>query len=198
MPVSRLVLWLHEEHIPFVIDERVVKGLVERELLASSIATNCAHTDVAEPADVVLSFGGDGTLLNTAHEIGVRETPVLGVNIGRLGFLADIEVGKLQDTIRRLQADDYRIEPRQILAAQIGEHEPLQYALNEFAIKCERPVQMIAIEVHVDGRFLNRYWADGLLFATATGSTAYSLSVGGPIIAPGAEVFVITPIARIP
>jgi len=136
-------------------------------------------------------------MLLSAHEVGTHETPILGVNIGRLGFLAEIEVGQLHATIRSLENGDYRIEPRMLLSADVreGSETASYWALNEFVIERSGSAGLLSIRVKIDGIHLNDYWADGLIISTPTGSTAYSMSVGGPIVAPGAEVVILTPLA---
>lgn len=193
-PVSGLIDWFEGHGLSYVLESDVADGLVARGLQAADLCQAHTAQDPALESDVILSFGGDGTLLNAAHEIGVRQVPILGVNIGRLGFLADIEVNDLHRTIERLEAGDYRIEGRTVLAGRTGDG-PVRYALNEFVLKREGSAGLISVRVTVDGRYLNTYWADGLIIATSTGSTAYSLSAGGPIIEPGSGVVVITPIA---
>ena len=196
-PVAGLVKWFVAEEIDFCLHESVSTGLASRELLDAALCASRTERDLAANSDVVLSFGGDGTLLNTAHEIGDRATPILGVNIGRLGFLAEVEETHLRGAIRRLEAGDYRIEPRMALAGQVSNGANLQstWALNEFVIERAGASKMISIDVTVDGIYLNNYWADGLILATPTGSTAYSLSTGGPIMAPGCGAMILTPIA---
>ncbi len=196
-PVAALVQWFLEEGIEFRLRPDVSTGLISRGLLS---ATTCApHTeaDLAAHVDVVLSFGGDGTLLSTAHEVGTRSVPILGVNIGRLGFLAEIEVGDLRKTIERLESGDYRVEPRMVLGGSTSSGHSLEsdWALNEFVIERAGASKMISVDVTVDGIYLNSYWADGLIIATPTGSTAYSLSTGGPIMAPRCGAIILTPIA---
>lgn len=193
-PAGSLVRWLRAEEIPFRLHPALAEGFRHRGL----------SVEPAEIADewpygvtVVLSFGGDGTLLNSAHEIADRQTPILGVNIGRLGFLAEIEVGQIHDTVGRLLRGDFHLEERMVLEASAGNGLALnaRWALNEFVLLRSGETGMIAIEVAVDGTYLNTYWADGLIIATPTGSTAYSLSVGGPILVPGCGAIVLTPIA---
>lgn len=197
MPVASLVRWLLEEKISFCLHEGVARGLMDRRLLSE--ATCAAHSvaDLAAGADVILSFGGDGTLLNSAHEVGTRGTPILGVNIGRLGFLAEVEEGHLRETIRRLERGEYRIEERMVLSIEAADGTELEtdWALNEVVIERAGASKMISVDVTVDGVYLNNYWADGLIIATPTGSTAYSLSTGGPIMAPGCGAVILTPIA---
>lgn len=196
-PVAGLVSWLVEMDLSFCLTADIARGLAERDLLDAAICQAHAVPDLAAAADVILSFGGDGTLLHSAHEVGTRETPILGVNIGRLGFLADIEVGHVQETIQRLERGDYRTERRMVLAAEIvgTEEGGTNWALNEFVLERSGPSGLLSMEVTVDGVHLNDYWADGLIISTATGSTAYSLSVGGPIVAPGCNVIILTPLA---
>ncbi|WP_457653863.1 NAD(+)/NADH kinase [Rhodocaloribacter sp.] len=196
-PVADLVHWMVREDIPFRLHRNVAEGLITRGLLDEKLCASHGVERLAEHVDVILSFGGDGTLLNSAHEIGERGTPILGVNIGRLGFLADVEVAHMRETVHRLLAGDYRIEARMVLEAQADNGAELRarWALNEFVLMRSGETSMVSIEVKVDGAPLNVYWADGLIIATPTGSTAYSLSVGGPILVPGCGAVVLTPIA---
>lgn len=196
-PVARLVGWFLEREMDFCLSTEVARGLAERGLAGPGICAAREQAELATAADIILSFGGDGTLLHSAHEVGTAGTPILGVNIGRLGFLADIEMTQVQETILRLEAGEYRIERRMVLSAEVYDSERLQteWALNEFVLERSGPSGLISIDVTVDGVHLNEYWADGLIISTATGSTAYSLSVGGPIIAPACGVIIITPIA---
>ncbi len=196
-PLSRLVSWLDEYNKDFCLHEPVATGLRERDLLSGSVCSEVGAEALALRSDVVLSFGGDGTLLRTAHETGPNDTPVLGVNIGRLGFLADIEVDDLFRALEEMEAGRYTIEERMVLEADVppnGDAE-IRWALNEFVLDRSGEAGLIEIEVTVDGEELNTYWADGLIMATPTGSTAYSLSTGGPILHPGVDGVILTPIA---
>lgn len=196
-PLARLVSWLDEQHKDFCLHEPVAAGLRERDLLNGSVCSEVGAEALALRSDVVLSFGGDGTLLRTAHETGPNDTPVLGVNIGRLGFLADIEVEDLFFALEEMEAGRFEIEKRMVLEADVppdGDAE-IKWALNEFVLDRSGEAGLIEIEVTVDGEELNTYWADGLIMATPTGSTAYSLSTGGPIIHPGVDGVILTPIA---
>ena len=195
-PVAALVTWLDEHHIPFCLHTNVAHGLLERTLVPPSLCRRHSANNLADQVDIILSFGGDGTLLRNAHEIGTLGTPILGVNIGRLGFLADVDVGHVQQTISRLEAGDYSVDARLVLSVEIEDDElERQWALNDVVIARAGPAGLIAIDVVADGTPLNRYWADGLIFSTPTGSTAYSLAVGGPIVAPGSDVVLLSPIA---
>ena len=147
-------------------------------------------------ADMVISLGGDGTFLKAASLVGNRNIPILGINPGRLGFLADILPEEMDVTIDEIYANHYKIEERAVL--QLTSSQPLSiptFALNEVAILKHDSSSMISIKAFINREHLNTYQADGLIIATPTGSTGYSLSVGGPVIAPQRKTMVISPIA---
>ncbi|MBO7589783.1 MAG: NAD kinase [Bacteroidaceae bacterium] len=148
-------------------------------------------------ADAVISIGGDGTFLRTATRVGSKGIPMVGVNTGRLGFLADITTDRITDAITRIHNGDYTLEERNLLQISMEGlpqgHTP--YALNDIAILKHDISSMIQVATSVGGTPMITYQADGLVVATPTGSTAYSLSVGGPIIAPGTSVICLTPVA---
>lgn len=148
-------------------------------------------------ADFVISMGGDGTFLKAASRVREKQIPILGVNMGRLGFLADVcpeDIGRCLDA---LYHDDFSVESRALIEVTTnGEpFEGFNCALNDVAILKRDTAAMISIKAHVNGQYLNTYQADGLVISTPTGSTAYSLSNGGPIIVPGTKVFSMTAVA---
>lgn len=148
-------------------------------------------------ADVVISIGGDGTFLRTAAHVGSKEIPMVGINTGRLGFLADITEDKADSAIRMIHDGRYMLEKRSLLEI-VTDRLPAgfkPYALNDIAVLKHDISSMISIHALVDGQPLTTYMADGLVVATPTGSTAYSLSVGGPVIAPGTDVIELIPVA---
>jgi NAD+ kinase len=195
-PIERVVRLLRATGRPFGLNRSVARGLTERSVISAEDALRHAAAPLAEMCDVILSFGGDGTLLNTAHAVGASGTPILGVNLGRLGFLASLEESNLQEALAQLEAGDYSVESRFVLeAAATGFNLPHRWALNEFVIQRPSEASLLAIDVTVDGTRLNTYWADGLIMATPTGSTAYSLAVGGPIALPSSESIIMTPLA---
>ena len=167
----------------------------EKALIASGngVYRISAGDDVLPGTDMILSVGGDGTFLSAAKKAGEKGLPLLGVNFGRLGFLSE---NSPEDVLAALSGGDWTIEEREILrlagADVPGEMYP--YVLNEVAVH-RRGAAMLGIDVSVDGVALPTYWADGLLVATSSGSTAYSLSVGGPICTPDSKVLIIAPIA---
>ncbi len=147
--------------------------------------------------DVAISMGGDGTFLETARRVGNKEIPILGINTGRLGFLADISQQEMEAALNDFFNGNYKIEERSLIQVQ-SEEAPLKgypYALNEVAVLKRDNSSMISIRVEINGEYLTTYQADGLIINTPTGSTGYALSVGGPIIMPQAGIFGITPVA---
>ncbi|MDQ3846262.1 MAG: NAD kinase, partial [Bacteroidota bacterium] len=159
--------------------------------------TFSCHSDLKHDIDFLVSLGGDGTLLDTLTMVRNKNIPVVGVNFGRLGFLASIGREELPAAVKALARRSYIIDRRALL--HVEANFPLfgetPYALNEFAIHKQDISPMIKVHTYLNGELLNTYWADGLLLATPTGSTGYSLSCGGPIVFPEACSFVLTPIA---
>lgn len=150
-----------------------------------------------DPYDYLLSLGGDGTILHATLLVRDLNTPILGINLGRLGYLSSIEKGKMNDAIDDLLSGSFMLDERTLLQlnAEPELFKDQNYALNDFTIHKRDNSSMIIVHTYVDGEFLNTYWADGIIVSTQTGSTGYSLSCGGPIIAPGSNNFIITPVA---
>ena len=147
--------------------------------------------------DMVLSMGGDGTFLKAASYVGNKNIPILGINTGRLGFLADVSPEEMEETFKDIYKGNYKLEDRSILQA-FSEGQPLKgypCGLNEIAILKRDSSSMITIHTSINGAYLTTYQADGLVIATPTGSTAYSLSIGGPVIVPHSKTIAITPVA---
>lgn len=161
------------------------------------LGTFKGHDDLAGNTDMVLSIGGDGTLLDTVSLVRDSGIPVLGINLGRLGFLSSISRDDIIPAIDKVMSGDYSLNQRTLLKlnSERSLFGDFSYALNDLTINRKDSTALVVIHVYVDDLFLNSYWADGLIVATPTGSTAYSLSSGGPIVSPGSENFVITPIA---
>ncbi|WP_443939923.1 NAD kinase [Pedobacter sp. MW01-1-1] len=155
------------------------------------------HQELKDRADVLLSLGGDGTLLDTLSLIRNSGIPVIGINFGRLGFLASINKNEIESALKALINQEYTLDTRSLLVLEsennlFGEEN---FALNDITIHRRDNSAMMIIHASMNQEFINSYWADGLIIATPTGSTAYSLSCGGPIIYPDSENFVVTPIA---
>jgi NAD+ kinase len=153
--------------------------------------------DLPPHTDMLFSLGGDGTLLDTVGFVGSSQIPLIGINLGRLGFLAAIPVEEVEDAINSLVRGSYTLEKRTLLHldSSIPLFDGAPFALNEFTLHRKDSSSMIKIHTYLNGEFLNTYWADGLIVATPTGSTGYSLSCGGPVVFPQTSSFVITPVA---
>lgn len=179
---------VYKEYYEFIKDK--VKLAIGVELFTD-------HLDLENNADVLISLGGDGTLLDTLALVRQSGTPVIGINFGRLGFLASVNKSEIKIAIEALVNHQFTIDKRSLLNIEskhnlFGEEN---FALNDITIHRRDNTAMMIIHAYMNDEFVNSYWADGLIIATPTGSTAYSLSCGGPIIFPSAQNFVITPIA---
>lgn len=148
--------------------------------------------------DLLISIGGDGTILRAITYVKDLNIPIVGINTGRLGFLATIPMNKVEKALDEIFEGNYRISKRSLLAITAGEGEAvfdLNFALNEITVSRKNTTSMISVETWLDEEYLTSYWADGLIVSTPTGSTGYSLSCGGPVIMPESDSFVLTPIA---
>jgi NAD+ kinase len=155
------------------------------------------HEEIDKEAKYLLSIGGDGTLLDTISLVRESGIPILGINLGRMGFLSSISKDKIEEALDKLFTGRFSLDQRVLIRLESSKDlfGDMNYALNEVSIYRKSPLSMLKIQAWIDDEFLNSYWADGLIVSTPTGSTAYSLSNGGPIILPGSSNFVITPIA---
>ena len=155
------------------------------------------HIDLKQKIDVLFSMGGDGTLLDTITLVRDSGIPVLGINMGRLGFLSSVSKDEIEIAIENVIKGNYILDKRTLLRLETKTKlfGDMNYALNELSIHKSDSPALIVIQVYVNGQFLNSYWADGIIISTPTGSTAYSLSCNGPIVSPCSENFIINPIA---
>lgn len=169
----------------------------DRIKLPEGTSTFYLSGDLNNDIDFVISLGGDGTLLDTVTLVKEKGIPIVGINFGRLGFLAGIGREQLADAVKALAKQTYLIDKRTLihLDASIELFGHVPFALNEFSIHKRDTAPMIKINTYLNGEFLNTYWADGLIVATPTGSTGYSLSCNGPIVFPDSGSFLITPVA---
>ena len=181
------VVVLLDEYLQLYLDEKFHKSFDRVELI----------TDDNFSADLALSIGGDGTFLNTAASVGKKDIPILGINTGRLGFLADVAKDEIIPALQAIFKHEYTIEKRSVLKLQTldGSRLDSPYALNDIAISKQDSSSMIIVNAYANGELINIYQADGLIISTPTGSTAYSMSAGGPIVVPQARSFVISPVA---
>lgn len=188
---------LIQENIKLIVYLPYLEFLKTQFSFSKPINTYTTSEELISKADYVISLGGDGTILETLDLVRKSGIPVLGVNTGRLGFLASVNKNDLQKALHLLIKEKFTLDKRELIELKEGGNcfGDVNYALNEFTIHKKDSGAMINIEVYVDGVFLNSYFADGLIVSTTTGSTAYSLSCGGPIMVPDSENFILTPIA---
>jgi NAD+ kinase len=188
---------LDKEQIIPVVYEPYLKTINPHISLPSTTLTFSGTDDLNEEIDFFISLGGDGTLLDTVTLVRSKRIPVVGINFGRLGFLAGIGRDEMTTAIKALARRSYIIDRRTLihLDSNIPLFNEVPYGLNEFAIHKRDTAPMVKIHTYLNGELLNTYWADGLILATPTGSTGYSLSLGGPVVFPESSSFVLTPIA---
>jgi NAD+ kinase len=155
------------------------------------------HRDFSSGIDLMISLGGDGTFLESVGYIRNSGVPIIGINTGRLGFLSNISKENIALTLNRIKDKDYDYQKRSLLRVNTEDeiYGEDNFALNEFTLHKKDTSSMITVHASLDNKYLNSYWSDGLIVATPTGSTAYNLSCGGPIITPGCQVHILTPIA---
>lgn len=196
--VYQICSLLHERYGQFWVNPELYAFILAHDPAMQSVTPiNSPEELVRVKADYCLSLGGDGTVLGSAAWVGASSTPVIGINLGRLGFLTGAEINELTHVILAMEQGNYVIEQRSVLQLV----EPSQYfsdfpfALNDFTLLKRDTSSMIALQVELDGAFLNTYWADGFIVSTPTGSTGYNLSCGGPIVFPNSDCFVLTPVA---
>ncbi|MBS5796104.1 MAG: NAD kinase [Dysgonomonas mossii] len=193
--VEKLFRILNDNNVAIYLQEKFYYYLRDCHHLQYNVAGIIKNDEF--DVDLVVTIGGDGTFLRTASVIGKKNIPILGINAGRLGFLADVGEEDLEATFEDVFSGNYRIEHRSQLhlTTEHKIYHGFNYALNEVAIMKQDTASMITVHAYINDEYLTSYEADGLVMATPTGSTAYSLSVGGPIIAPDAHNFVIAAIA---
>jgi len=159
-------------------------------------STYTSYLDVCD-ADFAFSLGGDGTLLDVVAHVGPKGIPIIGINLGRLGFLATVPTVAIQQMLQSLFSGKYSIDERTLVSLQADQDlfDGVPFGLNDVTITKTETSSMITVHTYIDGEFLNSYWADGLIVSTPTGSTGYSLSCGGPVLLPHTTNFIITPIS---
>jgi NAD+ kinase len=194
-----LIQKLNAYNIEIVIDFDFLQILTDLGVEKLKYTTFSGHHDLDSSFDLLFTFGGDGTLLSAVTLVRELNIPILGINTGRLGFLATVRKKEIENAIESLMAKEYTIQERALLSIETkgNNSQPmaLNYALNEVTIARKNSTSMIGVEAYLNEEHLTTYWADGLVVATPTGSTGYSLSCHGPIIIPESHNFVITPIA---
>ncbi len=192
-------------HLLTTLQKKNIEVLIEASFF--DFLKNCGSNIAVSPentinngdfsADIALSLGGDGTFLNTAKHVSNKGIPILGINAGRLGFLSDVADNEIEAALDEIVNHQYQIEERSVLQliTDNSDWQEYPFALNEIALLKQDTSSMMTIHVNVKGELLNSYRADGLIISTPTGSTAYSMSVGGPIVVPQSNTFILAPVA---
>lgn len=195
--LQHIVKMLEDHNIQLIFFKEFYERLQPHVNLKTTPRLFTSKTDLPLHTDMLFSLGGDGTLLDTICYVGNTNIPLIGINLGRLGFLAAIPEEEVDAAILSLVRGSYTLEKRSLihLDSSIPLFDGLPFALNEFTLHRKDSSSMVKIHTYLNGEFLNTYWADGLIVATPTGSTGYSLSCGGPVVFPQTSSFVITPVA---
>jgi len=195
--ISALFVLLEKHGVEYFIHEPFYEFLKKKEKLSFQKAGAFrTHDDIIGNADIMFSIGGDGTFLEAVSIVQNYGIPIVGINTGRLGFLADISPEHIEESLSAILNGQYKVEHRSLVELDLinSPWEGFTCALNEVSIQ-KRYSTMITIHTYLDDTYLNSYWADGLIVSTPTGSTAYSMSVGGPIVSPDSNNFIISPMA---
>jgi NAD+ kinase len=196
--VEELFQTLQKYNIDFAVEKNYFQGLKEHINIPIA-AVFSSHSELNKSFNFMFTVGGDGTILRAVTFVRDSNIPIVGINTGRLGFLATVQKEQITTAVKLVLEKKYIIKERSLLSVStsptIESLAALNFALNEVALSRKNTASMITIETYLDDEFLTSYWADGLIIATPTGSTGYSLSCGGPIITPQAKSFALTPIA---
>lgn len=190
---------LQRKDVEILVEENFLRLMKEHQSFHTDLSKLDSFVKLDKSYDLFFSIGGDGTILKSVTFVRDLNIPIVGVNTGRLGFLATIQKEDVADSISEILEGAYDISERSLLAIETSpahkEITPLNFALNEVAVNRKNTTSMIKVETTVHGEYLTSYWSDGLIVSTPTGSTGYSLSCGGPVIDPSNESIVLTPIA---
>jgi len=197
--IKDIFLFFEKNTIELVIESAFLEMLYEKNIIHETYTTFSSHTELDSSFDMLISIGGDGTILRAATLVRNSGVPILGINAGRLGFLATVQKENIDSFLQFVIDKKYSISKRTLLDLDCSpENEAIKeinFAMNEITVSRKDTTSMITIETYLNNEFLNSYWADGLIISTPTGSTGYSMSCGGPILTPEVKSLVITPIA---
>lgn len=197
--INKMMLVFEVYKPEVVFESQFYEALREKEILTRSFQVFTTHDELNNGCDVFISIGGDGTMLRAATYVRDKNIPILGINAGRLGFLATVQQESILNLLPLVFENKFKVSPRTLLSVDYEGRdtglEDIDYALNEITVSRKDTTSMITIETTLNGDYLNSYWADGLIISTPTGSTGYSLSCGGPVLMPEVNTLVITPIA---
>ncbi|MFV5700608.1 NAD kinase [Flavobacterium sp. XS2P12] len=197
--IKDIFVFFNKNNVEMVIEAEFLKMLYEKKIIQKEYNTFSSHTELDKTFDMLISIGGDGTILRAVTLVRNSGVPILGINAGRLGFLATVQKENIAAFMQFVIDKKYTISKRTLLSLSCTpENESLldiNFAMNEISVSRKDSTSMITVETYLNDEFLNSYWADGLIIATPTGSTGYNLSCGGPILTPDVKSLVITPIA---
>ncbi|TAF74070.1 MAG: NAD kinase [Flavobacterium sp.] len=197
--IKDIFVFFNDNNIEMAIEATFLEMLYEKKIVRKEYKTFSSHAELDSSFDMLISIGGDGTMLRAVTLVRNSGVPLLGINAGRLGFLANVQKENIAAFMQLVLDKKYTLSKRTLLSLTCSpENESileLDFALNEVTVSRKDSTSMITIETYLNGEFLNSYWADGLIIATPTGTTGYSLSCGGPILTPDVKSLVITPIA---
>jgi NAD+ kinase len=198
-PIIRdIFVFFNRNNVELVIESHFLKILYEEKIIEKQYNTFSSYTDLDSSFDILISIGGDGTILRATTYVRDSGIPILGVNAGRLGFLANVQKENIESFLQLVLEKKYTISKRTLLTTVCSQDNlnlDINFAMNEVSVSRKDTTSMITIETFLNGEYLNSYWADGLIISTPTGSTGYSLSCGGPILTPDVAALVLTPIA---
>ncbi|RTY71442.1 NAD kinase [Flavobacterium sp. GSP27] len=197
--INDIFVFFNKNNVEMIIESHFLLMLNERKIVEKKYKTFTSHTELDSSFDMLISIGGDGTILRAATLVRDSGVPILGINAGRLGFLATVQKENIATFMQFVIDKKYTISKRTLLSVTCTPpNESIQkmdFAMNEITVSRKDTTSMITIDTYLNNEFLNSYWADGLIISTPTGSTGYSLSCGGPILTPDVKSIVITPIA---
>ena len=197
--VEKVVSFLESNNITIAFETCFLATLKEKNIILKEYDTYSDYNDLDLNFNALISVGGDGTILKAATFVRDKNIPIIGINAGRLGFLATIQFENIESLLQKLLNNDYAISKRTLLSIETTPNyenfTELDFALNEVTVARKDTTSMITIITYLNGEYLTSYWADGLIVSTPTGSTGYSLSCGGPVLTPNVESLVITPMA---
>ena len=199
-PIIRdIFVFFNKNNVEMVVEEVFLKILYDKKIIEKQYKTFSSHEELNSSFDIFISIGGDGTILRAATLVRKSNIPILGINAGRLGFLASIQKENIDAFLQMVIEKKYTISPRTLLSLTCSpkniDIQDINFAMNEITVSRKDTTSMITIETYLNDEYLNSYWADGLIISTPTGSTGYSMSCGGPILTPDVKSLVITPIA---
>ncbi|MBF7091797.1 NAD kinase [Flavobacterium sp. ALJ2] len=197
--IKDIFVFFTSNNVEMVIEANFLKMLHEKKIIEKEYKTFSTHTELDSSFEMLISIGGDGTILRAATLIRNSGVPILGINAGRLGFLATVQKENIAAFMQFVIDKKYTVSERTLLSLTTEPKneaiEELNFAMNEVTVSRKDTTSMITVDTYLNGEYLNSYWADGLIISTPTGSTGYSLSCGGPILTPDVNSLVITPIA---